>query len=127
MKIRRRDVGDVTILELSGNFSGGPDSYDFEHIIEQLIDEKCWNTVVNFKHVKWINSPGIGIMTRNYSHYVRFGGQIVVAELNTRVSILFEMMIRNIFEVYETEKEAVEVTKSRATAPPRQKSAAANT
>jgi anti-anti-sigma factor len=108
MKINRRDDGDVTILELSGNFSGGQDSYDFENSIEQLITEERWKTVVSFKNVKWINSPGIGILMRNYSHYVRFGGTIVIAELNTRIAILFDMMIRNIFEVYETTGEAVE-------------------
>ena len=127
MKIRRRDDGDVTIFELSGNFSGGQDSYDFEHAIEQLIDEKRWNTVVNFKNVKWINSPGIGILMRNYSHYVRFGGQMVIAELNTRIAILFDMMIRNIFEVYKTEKEAVEVLRNRAAAPATKKESTAAT
>ena len=124
MKSRRRDDGEVTILELSGNFSGGPDSYDFEHIIEQLIDENRWNTVISFRNVKWINSPGIGIMMRNYSHYIRFGGQLVVCELNTRVSILFDMMIRKVFEVFDSEKEAVEILKNRAAAPPKEHSAA---
>lgn len=116
MKIRRRDDGEVTILELSGNFTGGQDSYDFERAIEQLIDEDRLNTVLSFKNVKWINSPGIGILVRNYSHYLRFGGQMVICQLNTRISIVFDLMIRKVFEIYETIEEAVEVTRKRASA-----------
>ena len=116
MKIRRRDDGDVTVLELSGNFTGGQDSYDFERTIEQLIDEDRLNTVLSFKNVKWINSPGIGILVRNYSHYLRFGGQMVICQLNTRISIVFDLMIRKVFEIYETIEEAVEVVRKRASA-----------
>ena len=117
MKIRRRDDGDVTVLELSGNFTGGQDSYDFEREIEQLIDEDRLNTVISFKNVKWINSPGIGIMVRNYSHYLRFGGQMVLCQLNTRISIVFDLMLRKVFDIYETIEEAVEVMKKNASAP----------
>jgi anti-anti-sigma factor len=121
MKVRRRDDGDVTILEFSGMISGGSDSYDFEHIVADLMDDNRWNTVLQFKNVKWINSTGIGILVRNYSHYVRHGGQMVVAELNTRVSIVFDRMIRKVFEVHETSREAVEVLKNRSSAPVNQK------
>ena len=113
MKISRRDDGEVTILELSGNFMGGQDSYDFEREIEQLIDQDRLNTVLSFKNLKWINSPGIGILVRNYSHYLRFGGQMVICELNTRISIVFDLMIRKLFEIYETVDEAVEVLRKR--------------
>ena len=116
MKIRRRDDDDVTVLELSGNFTGGQDSYDFEREIEQLIDDNRLNTVLSFKNVKWINSPGIGILVRNYSHYLRFGGQMVICQLNTRISIVFDLMLRKVFEIYETIEEAVEVTRKRASA-----------
>ena len=107
MRIHRKDVGEVTVLELSGNFAGGPDSDRFERAVEELVHEKRWTTVLRFRDVKWINSPGIGILARNYSHYVRFGGRMVVAELNERISVLFDMMIRNIFETYATVDEAV--------------------
>ena len=115
MKIRRKDDGDVTVLELSGHFSGGPDTYDdFENIIQELIDQDRLHTIVSFKHVSFVSSTGIGILTRNYAHYVRFGGEMVVSELNTRVSIVFDLMIRKIFEAYKTTKEAVEIMKRRA-------------
>jgi anti-anti-sigma factor len=119
MKIRRKDDGNVTVLELSGHFSGGADTYDdFERITQQLIDENRLYTVISFKHVNFVSSPGIGILMRNYAHYVRFGGEIVVCEVNTRVSIVFDLMIRKIFEAFETTREAVEVMKSRASDQP---------
>lgn len=119
MKIRRKDHGDVTVLELSGHFSGGPDTYnDFERITQELIDENRLYTVISFKNVKFVSSTGIGILTRNYAHYVRFGGEMVVSELNQRVALAFDLMIRQIFEVFDTTSEAVEVLRNRAAAPP---------
>jgi len=119
MKIRRKDHGEVTVLELSGHFSGGPDTYDdFERITQELIDENRLYTTISFKNVKFVSSTGIGILTRNYAHYVRFGGEMVVSELNQRVAIAFDLMIRQIFEVFATTSEAVEVLGNRAAAPP---------
>lgn len=108
MKIHRRDVGDVTVLDLDGKLAGGPDADRFEHIIETLIQEHRLNTVLLFRNLKWINSPGIGILTRNYAHYVRSDGRMVVAELNARILTIFEIMIRNIFEIHATEQTAIQ-------------------
>jgi len=108
MKIHRRDVGDVTVLDLEGKLAGGPDADRFEHVIEKLIQEDRLNTVLLFRNLKWINSPGIGILVRNYAHYVRSGGRMVAAELNARILTIFEIMLRNIFEIYATEQSAIE-------------------
>ena len=119
MKIRRKDDGDVTVLELSGHFTGGPDTYDkCERIFQELIDEDRLYTVISFKHVSFVGSPAIGILARNYAHYVRFGGEIVAAEMNRRVALVFDLMLRRLFEVYDTTKEAVEVLEKRAAAAP---------
>lgn len=107
MKIHRRDDGDVTILELSGNFHGGPDSDLFEKQIERLIEEGRLRTVLLFRSVKWVSSPGIGILARYYAHYVRAGGRMVVAELNERVLTIFQTMIQEMFDVYSTIDEAI--------------------
>jgi anti-anti-sigma factor len=108
MKIRRRDYGDVTVLDLDGHFSGGPDAEVFAVVIGELVQQERLNTALVFRNVSWINSSGIGILARNHAHYVRGGGRLVVAELNSRISILFEMMLRNIFEIHETELQAIE-------------------
>ena len=119
MKIRRKDKGDVTVLELSGHFSGGPDTYDdFERITQELIDENRLYTVISFKHVSFVGSPAIGILMRNYAHYVRYGGEVVVSELNQRVALVFDLMLRKLFEVYKTTDEAIEVLQNRVKAPP---------
>lgn len=116
MKIKRKDDGEVTVLELHGNFTGGPDSETFAGAIDQLIAEKRLFVVVNFHDVKFINSPGIGIVVRNYAHFARTGGTFVVSELNDRISILFDMMLRKLFVSFEKTSEAVAELKKEAEA-----------
>ncbi|MBN2070364.1 MAG: STAS domain-containing protein [Candidatus Krumholzibacteriota bacterium] len=109
MKIKKKDVDGVTILELSGEMYGGPDNMKLIDVISELIEEKKLDLVINLSKVKWISSTGLGILVSARSRYAKEGGVVKLCQPNDRVlGILQVTRLNLIFDVYESEKEAIE-------------------
>ena len=109
MKIKRREVDGITILDLSGEMYGGPDNMKLVEIVSELIQDKKLDLVLNLTKVKWISSTGLGIMVSARSRYAKEGGVIKLMSPNDRVlGILQVTRLNLIFDVFPTEQEALE-------------------
>ncbi len=109
MKIKRREVEDVTILDLSGEMYGGADNMKLVETVSELVDEKKLDLLLNLARVKWISSTGLGIMVSARSRYAKDGGVIKLLQPNDRVlGILQVTRLNLIFDVFDSEKEALE-------------------
>ena len=109
MKIKRREVDGITILDLSGEMYGGPDNMKLVEIVTELIQDKKLDLVLNLGKVKWISSTGLGIMVSARSRYAKEGGVIKLMSPNDRVlGILQVTRLNLIFDVFPTEQEALE-------------------
>ena len=62
MKIKKRQEGEVMVLDLSGKIMGGDDFDLFNNAIHDLVKDGYVDIVLNLKGVKWINSTGLGLM-----------------------------------------------------------------
>jgi anti-sigma B factor antagonist len=62
MRISERIDGKIAILAISGKLMGGPDNYILKEKVESLISEGIKNVVIDLSHVRWMNSPGLGIL-----------------------------------------------------------------
>jgi anti-sigma B factor antagonist len=108
MKIKRREVDGITILDLSGEMYGGPDNMKLVELISELIQEKKLDLVLNLARVKWISSTGLGIMVSARSRYAKEGGVIKLMSPNDRVlGILQVTRLNLIFDVFPSEQEAL--------------------
>jgi anti-sigma B factor antagonist len=108
MKIKKKEVDGITVLNLSGEMYGGPDNMKLVDVVLELADEKKLDLVINLSRVKWISSTGLGIMVSARSKYAKQGGVIKLAHPNDRVlGILQVTRLNLIFEVFDSEKEAV--------------------
>lgn len=108
MRIKREDRSPVSILHLHGRLVGGPDSDAFDEAVDKLVRESRLLCVVDFQHVDFVSSPGIGYLFRNYAHHVNAGGVQVAAHMNSRIAIIYELFLKRVFEYFETVDEAVE-------------------
>jgi anti-sigma B factor antagonist len=109
MKIKRREVDEITILDLSGEMYGGTDNMKLVEIVSELIQDKKLDLVLNLTKVKWISSTGLGIMVSARSRYAKEGGVIKLMNPNDRVlGILQVTRLNLIFDVFPTEQEAIE-------------------
>jgi anti-sigma B factor antagonist len=109
MKIKRREVDGITVLDLSGEMYGGPDNMKLVEMVSELIQDGKLDLVLNLAKVKWISSTGLGIMVSARSRYAKEGGVIKLMNPNDRVlGILQVTRLNLIFDVFPTEKEALE-------------------
>jgi len=108
MKIKRREVEGITILDLSGEMYGGPDNMKLVDMVSELIEEKKLDLILNLSKVKWVSSTGIGIMVSARARYAKEGGVIKLMSPNDRVlGILQVTRLNLIFDVFPSEEEAL--------------------
>lgn len=108
MKIHRRDVSTVTVLDLHGKLTGQESYALFHEMLERLLDEGRFSVVLNLEAVPWVESSGVAALIGGYFTFVRRGGRIRFTGLNPRVDeVFFTIDLRNILDVYDSESDAV--------------------
>lgn len=108
MKIKKKEVDGITVLELSGEMYGGPENMKLVDTVMELGEAGTLDLVINLSKVKWISSTGLGIMVSARSKYAKLGGVIKLSHPNDRVlGILQVTRLNLIFDVFESEKEAI--------------------
>jgi anti-sigma B factor antagonist len=108
VKIKKRQEGDIMVLELSGKIMGGDDFDLFNNTIRELVKDGFVDIVLNLKGVKWINSTGLGLMVSAYTSLVKQGGRMKVCEVSDRIdNILHVTQLELIFETFDKEPDAI--------------------
>ena len=109
MKIKKKEVDGITVLDLSGEMYGGPENMKLVDTVMELAEQGTLDLVINLSRVKWISSTGLGIMVSARSKFAKQGGVIKLSHPNDRVlGILQVTRLNLIFDVFESEKEAIQ-------------------
>jgi len=108
MKIKSREAGKVTILEVSGKLMGGEDADLFRDTIHGLLEQGKKRILVNLSEVRWVNSTGVGILITGYTTMRRNKGDLKLLNVSNKIqSILYVTKLNLIFECFDNEDEAV--------------------
>ncbi|STO31987.1 Anti-anti-sigma-B factor [Fusobacterium necrogenes] len=76
--------------------------------ITKLVEADCIKFIIDFEEVTHINSLAMGILRGKLKVVKEMGGDIKLIKLNEHIKTIFEMIgLDEIFEIYETEEEAV--------------------
>jgi len=109
VKLKRRDSGEMTILELSGKLMGGPDAIAFQDVVKELLGSGRTNIVADLGKLSWVNSTGLGILIAGYTSVKNAGGSLKLAAVASRIeSILMITKLTTVFETFKTVEEAVQ-------------------
>ncbi len=107
MKIQEKQEGDVFVLVLSGQMINVV--IDIHPYVKNMIEEGKKNVVVDIGKVKWFSSTGLGALMASYSSLTSVGGNMKIARPSRKIySLLYQMKLRDVFETYDTVKEAVD-------------------
>jgi anti-anti-sigma factor len=108
MNLTKRMVGDVAVLDLSGNVMGGPDHQEFHEAIKEIVEAGHRKVLVNLADVPWINSTGLGILMAGFITVKNAGGTLRLVSVGKRVENLLTITrLSLIFDTYAEEAEAL--------------------
>lgn len=108
LQIVEHQVGDVTVLTLSGEITVDDGDLAFGRRVDDLIKQRHVKIVVDLGEVTYIDSAGVGMMVAEFKMVRQHGGALKLAHLTARSHHLLAMMkLRMVFEIFEDEAAAV--------------------
>jgi anti-sigma B factor antagonist len=108
MEFQERRAGPVTIVDVSGRFDSSDANGRLKEKVSSLLSETRRLIVLNLAGVSYIASTGLGELAATHAMVSRQGGRIVLLNLTKRVEDLLAICrLRTVFDVFETEAEAV--------------------
>jgi anti-sigma B factor antagonist len=103
-----REVGPVTIVDLSGRISLGEGSALLRTTIRQLLDGGQSKILLNLGDVNYIDSSGIGELVSAFTAVRNRSGELKLLNLTKKVHDLLQITkLFTVFDVYNDEPTAV--------------------
>jgi anti-sigma B factor antagonist len=108
VKLNTRQVGDVTIIDVSGRITIGEGLSALRDEVRNLATSGTRKILLNLADVSYIDSAGIGELVAGYTSVTHAGGTLKLLNLTNRVKDLLRITtVDAIFEVHEDEARAV--------------------
>jgi anti-sigma B factor antagonist len=108
MQISGRQVGSVTILDVSGGIVLGEGYVILREIVRDLAEKGAKAIVLKLGEVHYIDSSGVGELVKAHTTIRNQGGQLKLANLNKRVHDLLEMTrLSAVFDIQKDETTAI--------------------
>lgn len=107
-KLSPRQVGDVTVIDVTGRITLGEGSSNLREGIRDLVAKGNKKILLNLGEVSYIDSSGIGELVSGFTSVANQGGQLKLLNLTKRVRDLLQITkLYTVFEVYEDEATAI--------------------
>lgn len=106
--IIEKNVRDIKVIKVIGELDAlvAP---KLKERITKLVEMDTIKFIIDFEELVHINSLAMGILRGKLRVVKDIGGDIKLINLNENIKTIFEMIgLDEIFEIYETEDEAVE-------------------
>jgi anti-sigma B factor antagonist len=108
MQTETRQVGDVTVLNVSGRITLGEGNVMLREVVRELADQGHKRVVLNLGDVTYIDSSGLGELVKTLTTVRNKGGELKLANLSKRVNDLLHMTrLSAVFEIHKDEADAV--------------------
>lgn len=108
MQSKRRTIGQVELVELSGKITIGEGGAELRQELHDLIDSGRTNILIDLGRVGFMDSAGLGEFVACFKKAKEGGGRIKLLRPSGKVADLLSMTkITEIFEIYEDEGEAI--------------------
>ena len=109
MQPATRQVGGVTVLDISGRITLGEGNVILREIVRDLAEKGRKAIVLNLGEVQYIDSSGVGELVKAHTTIRNQGGQLKLTNLNRRVHDLLEMTrLSAVFDIQKDETSAIE-------------------
>jgi anti-sigma B factor antagonist len=108
LKLTIRTVQGILVVNCDGRIVFGEESAELRDTVKKLLTQSN-QLVLNLGGVSYIDSGGLGTLVALYTTAHNAGGAIKLSNLTPRVGDLLQVTkLVTIFEVFDTEEEAVQ-------------------
>src|SRR5438477_7165012 len=108
MKATPRSVGGVEVIKLDGKITIGSGDSQLREVITNALNEGKTKLLLDMSGVTTIDSSGIGELVGSYTTVTNRGGKMKLLHLPAKLNELLHVtQLITVFEVYESEPEAV--------------------
>jgi anti-sigma B factor antagonist len=109
MKLKKREVDGVMVVQVEGKMVGGADSEVFHAFVKELIAEGHRKFLINLGKVPWADSRGIGMLIGAHTSIQNAEGSLVLTNIGDRIdSILTLTRLLLIFKTFDSEQEGIQ-------------------
>lgn len=117
METTTRQVGDVTIIDISGRIQLGEESAAVRAVVHKLLNEGQKKLVLNLGDVSYIDSSGLGILVSAFTSARKQGGEMKLLNLTKHAHDLLQITkLYTVFDISDDEAAAVKSFQESATA-----------
>jgi anti-sigma B factor antagonist len=108
LAIKDRQVGEVTILDLSGKITIGEGSVQLREAVRKILDDGKKKILLNLADVSYVDSSGIGELVSSYTTTNNNGGQLKLLNQTKKIHDLLTITkLLTVFETFDDEQTAV--------------------
>ena len=104
-----RQVGGVTIVDISGRIELGEESAAVRDLISDLLSEGHNKILLNLGDVHYIDSSGLGTLVSAFTSVRKQGGELKLLNLTNKVSDLMQITkLYTVFDIANDEASALQ-------------------
>ncbi len=108
LKIDRREVSHVTILDVEGRIVLGDEIGDLRDAVRNLIQQDKKKIILNLAGVEYIDSSGVGELVSSFTTVRNAGGELKLLNLTQKVQdVLHVTKLYTVFDIKDDEFHAV--------------------
>jgi anti-sigma B factor antagonist len=108
LEITPREREGVTILDLKGRITMGPEATTLRENVSALNQQAGRNLVFNLGSVDYIDSTGLGALVMSSTSLRKNGGNVKLLNLNRRnIELLVMTKLATVFEIFTDEQDSV--------------------
>jgi anti-sigma B factor antagonist len=103
-----RQLGDVTIVDISGRIVLGEESAALRTLVSDLLSKQHTKILFNLRDVHYIDSSGLGHMVGAFTSVRKHGGELKLLHLTHKVHDLMQITrLYTVFHIMDDEAVAV--------------------
>lgn len=106
-RIERRTNNGYEVIDLHGELDAHTAS-QLEETLQQLINNKKANIIVNFQKLDYIASAGLGVFMAYIEDVRSIGGDIKLTNMNSKVYNVFDLLgFPTLYDILDDEEKAI--------------------
>jgi anti-sigma B factor antagonist len=108
VKLNTRQVGDVTVIDISGRVTLGEGSSAIREAMRDLTAKGNKKILLNLSEVSYIDSTGIGELVAGFTSAANAGGTVKLLGVTKHVKDVLQISrLYTVFEAFDDEADAV--------------------